>query len=114
VLLAEPRPAPIISAVPSRAGLYAETVQLLERVSTDRASVAARFDQLRASAFSAPEAETLGALLRELENMALRAVSGLLRHADVEAVHGAIGEADAFWLHELVLNRAFETVRPRR
>ena len=95
-------------------GADEETVHLLERVSTDRASVAERFEQVRASAFSAPEAETLGSLLRELENMALRALSGLLRHADVETVHKAIGQADAGWVHELVLNRACETLRGER
>jgi hypothetical protein len=56
------------------------------------------------------EVENLGALLRELEDVGLSAVSRLACASDEDVAYQAIDEAHAGWLRGVILYRALETV----
>ncbi len=61
-----------------------------------------------------PEVEDLGEMLRELEDVGLRAVCRLARACDERAAWRAIADAHADWLGGVILNRAAETVGRER
>jgi hypothetical protein len=106
--------------------IYAATVRLLRDVSRNHAAAAAdmcsgAIDEPAGRGLLAPEPnetlepvtpeiEDLGAMLRELEDVGLGAVSALARASDDRVAFEAIDEADAGWLRAVILNRAAETV----
>jgi hypothetical protein len=102
--------------VPSERDHFADTVALLARVRDEHARLAARVSRGTAAVSghvwdADVVIETAGQLLRELEDAALHAMWKLLRSRDVATVHRAIAEARYPWLHELLLERAFQTAR---
>ena len=96
---------------------FADTVALLARVRDEHARLAERTPRGTAGRSghvwdTGLVLDTGRELLRELEDAALHAMWKLLRSRDVETVHRAIAEANCPWLHELLVERAFQTARP--
>jgi hypothetical protein len=112
---------------PADQTLYTETVELLRDLSRNHAAAAADMcrcgwpseegldpeDLSELTGSEEPvsqEVEDLGTMLRDLEDVGLRAVCRLARACDERAVLRAIEEAHAEWLGGVILNRAAETV----
>jgi len=103
--------------------IYSETVRLLSDLSRNHAAAAADMcgqalqplaeqgsDGVPDCGPPSVEAENLGALLRELEDVGLSAVSRLACVRDPDVAFRAIEDAHAEWLAAVILNRALETV----